>query len=463
MTISVAPITTEARRLVYEGTRVFAQVEAAGIHIDVPYVQKAMLEIGKRLGVLVGLMRQDEHGRLWQQVFGSKTSFTAANQIAALVFNELGYLPTKHTKVAQRPSGDADHLESIDLPIVKYYLEMQKLTKLKDTFLANILRETVDGYLHCLFDLHTALSYRSSSSLVNFQNLPIRWPLGGKIVRRAVIPRPGRVFVEVDLKTNEVRVAGCYCRDDRLMRDTLQGDMHRDMAAECFLLPVDRIPKDVRNAVKANFVFAEFYGSSYQNVAANLWADISRYNLANHDGSPLFDHLGDLGIDALGECAFRGDPVPGTFEHHIKKVERRFWDERYIKYRDWRRAWYESYLQTGWFQMQTGFVVQGVYERNQVINLPIQGSAFHCLLWIMIELHKWLRKNKMQTLVVGQIHDSLELDAVPEELDAVLDYVMNLIRVKIRKAWPWLIMPLEAEVEGSDKNWHEKKPIKPAA
>jgi hypothetical protein len=40
---------------------------------------------------------------------------------------------------------------------------------------------------------------------------------------------------------------------------------------EAFLLTKDQMKKDYRNEIKGKFVFAEFYGSYYAQVAKDLW------------------------------------------------------------------------------------------------------------------------------------------------------------------------------------------------
>jgi len=105
-------------------------------------------------------------------------------------------------------------------------------------------------------------------------------------------------------------------------------------------------------------------------------------------------------------------------------------------------------------------VCSGVYRRNEVINLPVQGSAFHCLLWSVIRLHRWLNQQKMESLIVGQIHDSMLLDMVVDEFQTVLHQAQTIMTEEVRAYWPWIITPLEIEIEVGERNWYEKKEIK---
>ena len=109
--------------------------------------------------------------------------------------------------------------------------------------------------------------------------------------------------------------------------------------------------------------------------------------------------------------------------------------------------------------MKTGFVVQGVMRKNEIINYPIQGSAFHCLLWSLIRLRRQLRKHKMRSMVVGEIYDSMLLDVYKPELDVVMAMAKEIMVDKLREAWKWIITPLSVEAEVSETNWHEKEEV----
>ena len=97
------------------------------------------------------------------------------------------------------------------------------------------------------------------------------------------------------------------------------------------------------------------------------------------------------------------------------------------------------------------------------MNFPIQGASFHCLLWALVELQKWLNRGKMRSLIVGQIHDSILLDCTEEELEEVIAMAVYIMTDKLPQTWKWICIPMEVEVETSKTNWHEKKEYKIAA
>jgi DNA polymerase I-like protein with 3'-5' exonuclease and polymerase domains len=106
----------------------------------------------------------------------------------------------------------------------------------------------------------------------------------------------------------------------------------------------------------------------------------------------------------------------------------------------------------------TGFTAEGVHRRNEVINYPVQGNAFHCLLWSLIETMKALRKYKMKSVVIGQIHDSMISDVPDNELQDYLNITEEITAVKLRKHWDWINVPVGTEVEVSPAggSWADK-------
>ena len=268
--------------------------------------------------------------------------------------------------------------------------------------------------------------------------------------------------MEVDYGALEVRIAACYHKDPTMMDYIRTGhDLHEDMAVECFLLPQDQVTKETRFQAKSSFVFAEFYGDYYISVAQALWEAFDRHKLTTSDGVTLKKHLRQHGIHELGDCNPDNAPRPNTFEQHIKDVEDRFWGDRFSIYAGWKRAWWDAYNDAGGFDMLTGFHVEGVYRRNQVINYPVQGAAFHCLLWSLIQLQRKLRRHRMRSVIIGQIHDSIVLDVHCDEFDDVIGWAKMITVDRLRKAWPWIIVPLEVDFEAAPPggSWYDKKEI----
>jgi len=456
----------EAYRLLHDGCLALSRVEANGIRIDVDRLEKTIGKVGRRVEKLSADLRDGEEWKIWKKRFGGKASMGSRAQLG-VVLAKMGFATGKKTKTGKVQVNESA-LESVDLPFVKAFLEVEKLKKLLGTYLKGVKKEVVDGLLHPSFNLNLVRTFRSSSSDPNFQNIPIRDPMMGKLIRSCFVPRDGHVLVEADFKALEVNISACMHRDP-VMIEYIENDLdlHKEMAAVCYMLDESQVSKDVRFYAKSEFVFPEFYGSYFMQIAPNLWDAIDRHEL-KVDGMSLKDHLRSKGIAELGDVRSKWgtgreegesgwiDTEDGTFVEHIRQVEQDFW-ERFHVYAQWKIDWFNLYLRRGWFDLPTGFREYGIYKRNDVINHPVQGSAFHCLLWCLIRLVKWTEKNKMRSKVVGQIHDSIVADVHRDELDDFVGMMQRVMKEDIRRIWDWIVVPLGIEIEVGVKNWFEKE------
>lgn len=255
-----------------------------------------------------------------------------------------------------------------------------------------------------------------------------------------------------------VIIKNCYHYDPTMIDYILTGyDYHKELAMQCFMLDKSEVTKAARHVAKGGFVFASFYGDYYINIAQNLWNGIETDRLTRVDGVGLKEHLASKGITELGKL--ERQPVPGTFEAHIKSIYDDFWNVRFPVYSQWKVDWFNAYLENGYCRSHTGFTYQGICKRNEIINYPIQGSSFHCLLWSLIRINQWLVKNKMRSMIIGQIHDSIIMDIHEDEYDDVMAYAYYTMTRAIREEWPWIIVNLDVEAAGSSENWYSKKDI----
>ncbi len=326
------------------------------------------------------------------------------------------------------------------------------------------LGETVDVYDIEVEECHNffanEICVHNSSSDPNFQNIPKRDKEALKICRRALFPRPGHMLVEADFSALEVMISVMYHKDPTMLKylKDKNSDMHLDMAKQIFKF--DSMDKSLpehgllRTAAKNGFVFPQFYGDYYASNAKALadWAKLphSRWKPGTGvklpDGKNISDHLIKHGVKSFDR-----------FTDYMKEVENDFWGNRFRVYNEWRNAWVEKYRKRGYLKMLTGFTCSGVMRRNEIINYPIQGTAFHCLLLTFIKLDEVMRKEKWDSRLIGQIHDSIIMDVHPDELSHIEKTAHKIVREDLPNAWPWIIIPLEIEIDvyGVDQPWIE--------
>lgn len=448
--------------MLMEGCEAMTRIEAAGIRIDVPYLDRSIRDVRVTIQEKEEAIQQDKTYQLWGKTYGNAMKLSSRTQLGHIVFDLMGHPRNKF----MGKSNDSAAFEHLKLPFIVNYQEVERLKKALATNLLGIKRETVNGRLHPFFDLHTVESYRSSSSKPNLHNQPIRNKDISKIIRSSIIPSDGNVLLEPDLDTHEVRISYCHNEDPKLLYDIETGDMHTDRAKDLYMLSdtelgnVKQEPgKTIRYVAKNRFVFAEFYGDYYANIAPKLWDAIAIYDLRRPDGVSLFEHLKSKGIKELGACNPEEKAVKGTFEYHVQKIERKMWEKTYTVYNKWKQDWWALYQQQGGINYKTGFKLEGVFRRNQILCDPIQGSAFHCLLWVIIEAQKEFRRKKMKTKVVNQIHDSMLLDTPVSEIEDVGKIVKNLITKKLPQEWPWIKCQLAMGFDICRNNWYSKEPL----
>jgi DNA polymerase-1 len=365
--------------------------------------------------------------------------------------------PVKTTETGQGATHE-EALRRLDIPGLDLILSIRKLSKIKNTYLGAFIREQFNGFIHPSFNLHNVRTYRSSSEGPNFQNIPKRDKESMKICRRAILPRPGHMLVEADFSALEVNISECYHKDPVMMNYLLdpKSDMHLDMAKQIFIMPdmQKSIPAHavMRQAAKNGFVFPQFYGDYYGNNAHSLceWTKLPRgrwkrgQGLELPDGSHISNHFLSKGIKSFDQ-----------FTEHMKKVEDDFWNRRFKEYGRWKKKSIQDYRKRGWLKTHTGFTCSGLMRDNEISNYPIQGSAFHCLLFTFIELDKIAQREKWKSKIVGQIHDSILLDADPAELGRIKEALQTIVKEILPNAWKWIIVPLEIDVEeyGVDLPW----------
>lgn len=474
-----------ARRLIHEGTLALSQVEANGMRVDTDQLQEQTEKIDRRIEKgKAALQRSKMHGRMKRRF--REFNLTSRTQLGKFLFDVEGIdHPTGEKTKGGDWKCDESVLSKINLPYVKNFNRLQKLLKMRTVYLEGIHRQTVDGFIHPFFHLAFARTHRGTSQDPNFQNMPIRDPEMGKIIRSCFIPRDDHQIVEIDYSAIEVRVAACYHNDPKMLRyiNDPSTDMHRDSAADCFKCDPSQVSKTMRYCGKNMFVFPQFYGSFWRDCAENLWEAIDSMSLTLEDGTSLKKHLRSQGIKELGESVSHYDDRRGRirqsgrakrngsgkgrieassgFYKHISEVEKVLWEKRFRVYNQWKKDWFAAYEACGGFDTFTGFRIEGVFKRNDVINYPVQGSAFHCLLWSLTQLNKWLKKNKMKTKIVGQIHDSIVADVHKDELEDYLVMAKEVMTRLLPKAWRWISVPLEVEAEVTplDGSWFDKKEV----
>jgi DNA polymerase-1 len=456
----------EAYQLMHTGILALSRMERQGIRLDREKAAAAEKELTEKIKQTTNELKSTTFYKEWKRYSGASININSDLQLGNFLYKIKKIKPTKATKTG-RGATDNEALQSLAIPELDYILRIRKLRKMRDTYLAQFIREEVDGVIHPVFNLHTVQTYRSSSDSPNFQNIPVRDKEAKNLIRGLLFPRIGHQLLEVDFSGLEVCIAACYHKDPTMIKYIKDPttDMHTDMAAQIFFFgkefdrSIDPF-KTLRGGAKNGFVFPQFYGDYYANNALALckWAELPvKGSFKKTDGLELPDGS-FLGAHLIANKV----PTYDAFLEHLKKIEHHFWNKRFPVYDSWKKKAWAAYQKQGTFASHTGFEFTGLYNKKEVSNYPVQGSAFHCLLWALIQLDRIMLKRSWRTRLIGQIHDSLIFDVHPEELQEVITAVKNVTEVKLAKRWKWINVPLkiDAELCAVDASWSTKEEIK---
>lgn len=454
--IRANPKLKAAYNLTHKGLLAFSDTQLRGFPADELYYLEEEIHLGEKIEMLeVGLLNSK-----WAKKFKKKYKRVInidSTQDLIKLFKDIIKIKLEKKTDKGNIKMTAEVLEGLDVPFAKRIVRLRKLKKIKNTYMKQIISEIdKDGRIHAFIDLHIPRSYRSSSSNPNLQNVPTREEEAKKSTRSGFVPEPGCRLLFGDYGSQEVRIIGCYTQDENLITyledDTT--DMHRDQAEDIFVLDDNTITKDLRFYTKNQFVFPEFYGSYYVSCARNIW----RICMEMKTGEDIivWKHLVEEGV-------IQSKDDYAGFEHHIKEVEKRFW-EKFPGVREWQNRSIDFYQRHGYVESFFGYRRGGLLTPNMIINTPIQATAFHCLLWAYIKLNYYAKRH-LRSRPIFQIHDEIVWNLRPDEEKEVIKKMRYIMERKIRAEYDFLIVPLVAEIEITDidGSWYTKYDYKEVA
>jgi DNA polymerase-1 len=91
------------------------------------------------------------------------------------------------------------------------------------------------------------------------------------------------------------------------------------------------------------------------------------------------------------------------------------------------------------------------FGERTAMNAPIQGSAADIIKWAMINISKRMKKEKVKSIMIAQVHDELLFDCLEEEVS----FMEKLVKEEMEKAFE-LKVKLRAEVNVGN-SWSEAK------
>lgn len=449
-----------SKKLFLPGALAFSETEQEGICIKEGYFEEKEQEIEDNIKEALQVLNDSMEAKKFLDIKKKAPKWSSSIDVAYIFYDLLKLDPPKETTGGGR-SVDEDALQTLskehDIPIINALLKYRKLGKLKNTYIAQFLREKWDNKIHPMINLNIARTGRSSMQRPNFQNVPVREKTAKAIMRKGVIPSPGNKIAEPDYSGIEVRLLCCHTKDPELIRyiNDPTTDMHRDQSQRLFLLESWQVDWYLRFYSKNGFVFPSVYGSYWRNTAKNLWKECKNLNILRRKD----DKKKPTGPTVKEWLYSKGIRNYSDFEAHVKDEERMFWDRFHVT-KEWQDKVRADFLQKGYTTSFFGFE-RGGYLKDEVLNAAVQGDAFHCLLWSYIQTNNIRKKEGWLTKLIGEIHDSIIIDLHPDEQNHVFHTVKWIMEEEIKVGRPWIIVPLKVdfEVTGIDEPWYSKEEL----
>ncbi|KKM70686.1 hypothetical protein LCGC14_1438250 [marine sediment metagenome] len=443
--------------LMLEGILDFTEMTMNGININEDHYVQAEKEMEKKIVGHKQAFLGYKYAKMFEKRYGRQFDFSDSKDAHVLFHNiiakDLNIDMKGETKTAKGDASTGKGALAVidDVHEVKLYQQIKMEQKVVNTYIAAFRREVINGKIHPSFHLHTARSLRGSSSDPNFQNIPEHDKKSMEICKGGIIPSKGWQILDWDFSGIEVGTGCFYHKDPNMIKYVTdkRTDMHRDAACSVCKLPVKEMTNDIKfHCGKNGWVFPQFYGEYYGNCAKVMWRESKKLKTAS--GIWLRDHFIKKGIGTYG-----------AFINHCEEFEKEFWNERFKVYDGWKDKVNQDYIKTGFINTLFGFELGGVLGRNDCSNHGIQGTAFHLLLWTIIEVNKIRREKEWKTKSIGQIHDNGVEDLYPPETNKVISTIYQTGTQEIRKAFKWINIPLEIKfsITEVDGNWAEKKEI----
>ena len=397
--------------------KVLVDMEYEGIKVDMDFLADYSKELEK------DAKKAEES--VYKQA-GVRFNLASPKQLGEVLFDKLKLDPSaKKTKTGQYQTGEDVLLKlaAKGHQIVDDILSFRELTKLKSTYVdaLPLMINKKTGRVHTSYAQAVAVTGRLSSNNPNLQNIPVRTERGREI-RKAFIPRDSKhILLSADYSQIELRIVAAISGDENMCAAFTKGtDIHTVTAARVYNVPENEVTKEMRYKAKS-VNFGIIYGQGAFGLADNL-------GISRTEAKAIIDNYKK---EFPGIQKYMDDTINFAREHG------------YVQTLMGRKRWLRDIN-------SANFTVRGFAERN-AINSPIQGTAADMIKLAMQKVHAAMKKEKMESKMLLQVHDELVFDAVKSEVKELKPLILE--NMQSAMLLPNNV-PVVAEC-GEGKNWLE--------
>lgn len=365
----------------------------------------------------------DDTAKKIYDLAGEQFNINSTRQLSDVLFGKLNLSHGRKNKSGY--STDSEVLEELvdDHEIIPLILKYRRVAKLQSTYIEGFrgLIDKKTGLVHTTFNQVQTATGRLSSREPNLQNIPVRDEDGKEIRKLFTARSDDRVLVDADYSQIELRLLAAFSGCMPLIDAFNAGaDIHSATAALVFGVPIDKVEPSMRRSAKA-VNFGIIYGISDFGLAKTL--KIS----------------------------------PRVAKEYIQK-----YFELYPNVKDYMNANVEFAKKNGYAKSVLGrrryirelsspnYNVRSFGERA-AMNMPLQGSAADIMNIALINVFRRLKREKLKSELILQVHDELIIDAYRDEKDEVV----RILTEEMQNAMK-LSVPLTVSVSVAG-NWYDAK------
>jgi len=396
--------------------RVLASMEAAGVTVDAPSLERLSREVESKIAEL--------SSRIFE-IAKQQFNLNSPKQLRRVLFEDLGLPAWKKTKTGFSTNEEVLRKLSIKFPIAGFLLDYRQFSKLKSTYLMPLVDmiKNEGTVIHTHFNQMVTQTGRLSSSSPNLQNIPIRGEFAQKI-RRIFIPSlPDGLILSSDYSQIELRVLAHFSQESNLMTTFKNSaDIHTFTASLLFGIPQSEVNKKQRETAK-RVNFGIIYGISPYGLAREL-------NISDEEARIFIDKY------------FLRYPGVKVF---IEKTINRAREKGYVKTL-MGRIRYLPDISSSNHSLRD-------FSERQAVNTPIQGTAADIIKIAMVRISNEFDSNNIHSRLILQVHDELVFDVDSKELKKVVDIVKHNMENSIS-----LSVPIVVNIKLGN-NWLELNPL----
>ncbi len=393
---------------------ILADMEYAGVKVDVERLKKLERDIGNKL--------EDLRRRI-PAAAGVDFNPDSPRQLADVLFNRLGLPVIRKTKTG--PGTDMGVLEALadQHAVPALILEYRQLAKLKNTYLEALAGQILprDGRVHASFNQTIAETGRLSSSDPNLQNIPIRTELGREIRRAFVAADADFVLLAADYSQIELRVLAHFCREPALLAAfAADQDIHQFVAAQIYHVAPEQVTPPLRRLAKT-VNFGIIYGQGAFGLAQVLKIPRREAEAFIHAYRERFSQIGQFTRQCIQEALERGYVT--TILGRRRKIP----------------------------EIQSPNPSLRRFGERAAVNTVVQGSAADLIKTAMVHIQRRLGAEGEKIRLILQVHDELVFECRRRDVEGYA----ALIRDEMQNAMS-LTVPLKVDIGWGD-NWLEAK------